>query len=201
MAIRLEYISVIVRRTTLARLPDLPAWMADLNPDGGICLAVCWYDAHLFREGAMNWSDAGDLIEAWRERGLTPTAHGPEGECWQDLCVALSGRGPTLPCEWLEYDAGNNSVWLRGAPPAALVGGTVHAQELQARLEICEALAEAAYTAMYDSHTPKDEFEDSCQGFAEASALARFLHRTADAERLATRRAHVEAVYRSQFRT
>jgi hypothetical protein len=200
MAIRLEFINIIVPRGTVARLADLPAWMATMNPNGGSFLETCWYDAHLFREGAMNRGDAEDIVEVWRERGLTPLARRAGQDCWKDLCVALSGRGPTLPCDWLEYDAGQNCVWLKGTSPGEVVGGTEQSQEFRARLEVCEALAEAAYTAMYDSRTPKDEFEDACEAFAEATALARFLHRLEDMERFTARRAHVEAVYRSQFR-
>ena len=74
MAIRLEYISVIVRRTTLAQLPDLPVWMADLNPDGGICLAVCWDDAHLFRAEEQT---ARLVISDWAS---DHSAGGPEGQ-------------------------------------------------------------------------------------------------------------------------
>ena len=200
MAIRLEFINIIVPRATLARATELPAWMATLNPDGGNLFETCWYDSHLFREGAMNQWDSGDIVEQWRERGLTPLDRRAEGEHWKDLCVVLSGRGPTLPCDWLDYDVERNCVWLRGTSPDEVVGGTGQAQEYRARLEVCEALAEAAYTAMYDSRTPKDEFEDACEAFAEAAELARFLHRCEDAERFTARRAHVEAVYRSQFR-
>ena len=30
------------------------------------------------------------------------------------MCVVNSGHGPSYPCEWIEYDAKRNIVWLKG---------------------------------------------------------------------------------------
>jgi 7,8-dihydro-6-hydroxymethylpterin-pyrophosphokinase len=66
-----------------------------------------------------------------------------------------------------------------------------------------EALAEAAYSAMYE--TPplgrvKDSFEDACMHFQCAIEEAQRLGLAEDAARLSKRLAHVRAVYNSQFR-
>ena len=59
------------------------------------------------------------------------------------------------------------------------------------RIEITklEALAEAAYDRMYDADRPKDALE-----------LARRVGLEDEASRLTARKAHVAAIYNSQFR-
>ena len=65
-----------------------------------------------------------------------------------------------------------------------------------------EALAEAAYDAMYDAqpHNVKDHYDDAALNFQRAIDMATALGLTGDAERLTKRRDHVEAVYNHQFR-
>ena len=42
--------------------------------------------------------------------------------CWKDLCVVDQLRGPTLPCEWIEFDRQENCVWLKGSERGEVVG-------------------------------------------------------------------------------
>ncbi|MGH6982514.1 MAG: hypothetical protein ACREFC_15035 [Stellaceae bacterium] len=65
-----------------------------------------------------------------------------------------------------------------------------------------EALAEAAYGAMYDAppRGVKDFYDDARSHFTAAIAAAERAGLAADAARLAARRDHVTAVYNSQFR-
>ena len=69
------------------------------------------------------------------------------------------------------------------------------------RIEITklEALAEAAYDRMYDADRPKDAFEDACNYFNDALELARRVGLEDEASRLTARKAHVAAIYNSQF--
>ena len=70
------------------------------------------------------------------------------------------------------------------------------------RIEIArlEALAEAAYERMYDADRPKDAYEDACDYFNDAIELASRSGLEDEAARLSARKAHVAAVYDSQFR-
>jgi len=70
------------------------------------------------------------------------------------------------------------------------------------RIEIAklEALAEAAYDRMYDASRPKDAYEEACEYFNDAIELARSVGLEDEAARLSARKAHVTAVYNSQFR-
>jgi hypothetical protein len=65
-----------------------------------------------------------------------------------------------------------------------------------------EALAEEAYSAMYDvrAHGVKDCYEDACYNLSRAIDIAKMRGLKADEERLTKRLAHIEAVYNSQFR-
>ena len=65
-----------------------------------------------------------------------------------------------------------------------------------------EALAEEAYTRMYDArdHNVKDCIDDALYNLARALDIAQMRGLTADVERLKKRAAHIKAVYDSQFR-
>lgn len=65
-----------------------------------------------------------------------------------------------------------------------------------------EALAEEAYTRMYDTrdHNVKDCFEDALYNLGRALDIAEMRGLTTDVTRLTKRRDHIQAVYNSQFR-
>jgi hypothetical protein len=70
---------------------------------------------------------------------------------------------------------------------------------LLAQIAACEALAEKAYDAMYDSRYPAAEYSDLKDYFAEALGLAQRAGLNGEVERLSKRLEHCKAVYRSQF--
>lgn len=63
-----------------------------------------------------------------------------------------------------------------------------------------EALAEEAYTAMYDARRPKDYAEDALLNLRRAIDIAEDGGDQAEVERLTKRHDHIRAVYNSQFR-
>ncbi len=82
-----------------------------------------WYDGHLYCNTFMNVIDGDREIESWAAMGLTLFTRPVKSRAWRDLCVAASRRGPTHPCEWLEYDKERNCAWLRGHAPGPVCGG------------------------------------------------------------------------------
>jgi hypothetical protein len=62
-----------------------------------------------------------------------------------------------------------------------------------------EALAEAAYDAMYDARRPATCYSDFKDFFANAAAAAERAGLPQEAKRLRARLEHCRAVYRSQF--
>lgn len=192
MALRLQFFTLVIRRDRLARCEDRPAFFDELHRDGGILFETDWYDTHLWGETAMNGPDIDEAIHAWEERGLT--VKDAEGN-WVDLCLCASQRGPLGPCPWLQYDQAQNAVWLEDAEPGPVVGGTTQSRDLEEAMAHHEAAAEAAYTAMYESARPKDDFEDAWLALARAMDVAHFLHKTDDIDRLQARLDHFRGVY------
>ncbi|HEX9008861.1 MAG TPA: hypothetical protein VF804_00735 [Holophagaceae bacterium] len=197
MALRLQFLTVIVPRSAFARCPDLPPWMGTLPPAEGFFLDTCWFDPDLWCETSMDWEYAQTVMDRWEDAGLR--AQTPDGT-WADLCLAASGRGPLGPCPWLTFDAASNSVRLSGVEPGPLVGGHEQLAQAESDLAASEAAGEAAYDRMYEAPRPKEAFEDALASLHRAEQLARFLGRADHAEALAARMAHIRAVYQSQFR-
>ena len=197
MALRLQFLTVIVPRSAFARCRDLPDWLQALPPSGGFFLDTAWFDAHLWCETAMDGEMAEWLIARWEDAGLSPKDGGGR---WKDLCLADSVHGPHGPCPWLSYDPGSLSVWLSGTEPGEIIGGTEQRQAREAQMRADEAEGEAAYTRMYDARRPKEAYEDARGVFSRALDAARFLGRPDEAERLQARLAQIYQVYDSQFR-
>ncbi len=205
MAIKLQFDTVIVPRAHFARCKDLPAFLNEPRPDGGIVFEINWYDRYLWCETAM--SDSLDIVAEWEGRGLAsgmPPRTDNRTErarwAWKDLCVAASGSGPYGGGDWLEFDLADNCVWLKGTEKEPVIGGREQFQQEDKKLAALCDKAERHYTAMYDASYPKDDYEDACAALAQAGRAAAFLHRPDLAEELAQREAHISAVYNSQFR-
>lgn len=82
-----------------------------------------WYDAHLFRDGAMSPEAMEHLLKEWTKLGFECSVERNGQRYWKDVCVFEgSTGGPTLPCEWLSVDYDTRSVYLRGTAPGELMG-------------------------------------------------------------------------------
>jgi hypothetical protein len=112
MAIQLEFLNLIV-----------PIQVIDRHYSGGFKALIAqhlsmfgvklWHDEHLFRDGAMNPKDIEDLVEFWKEKGLKPFEERSGKKWWKDMCVVDFFGGSTLPCDWLEHDPTDHSVYLK----------------------------------------------------------------------------------------
>jgi hypothetical protein len=123
MAIKLEFINIIVPNTTLEAVFGKQGGFEFFKQSYGAIEDMVWYDDHICRvDGAMYWPDVDDLVRWWEERRLVGLIDSDAGKRWKDFCVAASFSGPTYPCEWLEFDAVNNAVFMRGQPTGRLVG-------------------------------------------------------------------------------
>ena len=197
MALRLQFITVIVKRADLARRRNLPLFMSTLNSSGGILLETSWYDRYLWCDTAMNLLDAHDIVSEWEERGLTPLVMRDGRSVWQDVSIAASGRGPLEPCDWLEFDPGQNVVWLKGTERGSIVGGFEQVKTERARLAQLEQQPEQPYATMYESRYPKDDYDDARAALSSAIEIARFLHIAEMVDRLKQRLHHITEVYNS----
>jgi len=68
----------------------------------------------------MNPDEIGNIVDFWQSQGLIPTEVIDGKEVWKDLCVVDMVGGPTLPCDWLEFDNSKYPdppvVWMKGKP-------------------------------------------------------------------------------------
>ena len=91
-------------------------------PDAGFCPLGHggWHDEFLYRTGAMNPVDVELLVKKFTEYGLEPVKTVKGKRQWNDLCVIDTYTGPTLPCDWVEYEPPH--AWLKGHPKGEVVG-------------------------------------------------------------------------------
>jgi hypothetical protein len=118
MAIKLEFCSVVVPVEKIKeRLGEetFAARFATLTD-------TTWQDGRLFRDGCMNPYELGEMLDEWEGLGFELLSVVDGEKRWKDVCVVHSGHGPSYPCDWVEYDADRNVVWLKGEEPGEAVG-------------------------------------------------------------------------------
>lgn len=106
MTITLECISIVIPIATIIKQIGLDGFHRHLGEN-------TIHDDYLYRVGAMNQNDVSQIIEYWEKQGLKPTGRGKGKLYWKDLCV-VDIHGPTLPCDWIDYDPEANAVRYRG---------------------------------------------------------------------------------------
>ena len=118
MALKLEVCSVIV---PIAKIREKLGDEAYENRYS-IITEITWHDDYLYRDGCMNAYDLGYMLNEWEEKGFDLITLINGEKYWKDVCIVNSGHGPSYPCEWIEYDAEKNIVWLKGQEPGEIIG-------------------------------------------------------------------------------
>ena len=122
MAIRLELINLIItlKNINLCYSGGFELFREHYQSKFG---DTFWHDALLFRAGAVNTADMESQVLFWQQKGLVPYDETDGKKKWKDMCVIESSHAePTLPCDWLEVDQENNSVFLKGKPKGRIIG-------------------------------------------------------------------------------
>lgn len=102
MAVLVEAISVVIRRSRIeSRYPGGWDGFVHDSPNQSLCA-----DSDLARIGFMSPMDVEKFCQALESRGLLFQRDGKA----VDLAVVDQLRGPTIPCDWLEF----GHVELRG---------------------------------------------------------------------------------------
>lgn len=124
MAVRLQFINLIIPIPSLERvLASEGGFAGFIAAQGSFMGEMVWHDPHLCRvEGAMNWGDVDGMVERWEAYGLQGLVGTAPHQWWKDFAVCASGRGATFPCEWLQYDAEDNCVYLAGTEKGGVAG-------------------------------------------------------------------------------
>lgn len=107
MSIQLECINVIIPISTIIDHIGLHGFKQHLGEGTS-------HDDFLYRIGAMNQMDVELIINSWEKQGLKPTGKRNGELYWKDLCVVDSFQGPTMLCDWLEFDAEDQVVRYKG---------------------------------------------------------------------------------------
>ena len=121
MAITTEFIDFIVP-IHIIRDKYPGGWEQCLEDHQHLIHGRVWFDAYLFRDGAMGPGDIENLVEHWSQLGFECYREIDGKRYWQDVCVheAMFG-GATMPCDWLGFDPKTRSVYLVGTELGELV--------------------------------------------------------------------------------
>ena len=122
MAVRLEFIDVLVPVHVIEeRYPGgFQQCLADHRPLIGRRI---WHDGQLLRDGALDPKGAMALVEGWQALGVEPLMWVDRKLAWKDVCVVdTAAGGPTIACDWLDWDPKQRVAWLRGAARGVVVG-------------------------------------------------------------------------------
>lgn len=95
MAVLIEGISVVVRRDSISQT-YVGGWGAFIHAAPNVTLC---YDEEVARIGLMVPADVERFVRGLERRGLTFLDNGTA----QDFVVVDQQRGPTTPCDWLEF--------------------------------------------------------------------------------------------------
>jgi len=128
MAIAIEFIDFIVPIQVIKdKYPG--GWEQCLKDHKNLIGGRVWYDDHLFRDGAMNPDDIESLVEHWEAMGFEGILEIDGQKCWQDICVFEMG-GPTLRCNWIDFDRESRAVFLKGVQPGEVASRYTFAKDL-----------------------------------------------------------------------
>jgi len=120
MAIKLEFLNFIVPIEVIKK--KYPGgWEQCLNDHANLIGGRVWFDKHLFRNGAMNDIDIGELLNKWRTYGFNTHSGDKTPTRWFDVCVVdESIGGVNLPCDWIEVE--NNTAFYKGKQKGDVIG-------------------------------------------------------------------------------
>jgi hypothetical protein len=107
MPVSLECLSIIIPIAKLNAIHESEAeTLMEQSPGGE-------HDGDLVRISTMNQIDAMLILDSLKKKGLRPTRRKQGVEHWEDLCIVDRFSGPTLPCEWLDWDREKGIAWMK----------------------------------------------------------------------------------------
>lgn len=132
MSVHTEYYSVIIPIEKIKTCQSVRGFVGILEMKKDDIGGRIYFDDYLYRDGAMGPMDVEDIVEFWKEQGLEPFEERDGEQYWKDLCVVDMFGGPTLPCDWLEFErldyvGGGGSishVFIKGKPKGKLIHST-----------------------------------------------------------------------------
>lgn len=129
MAIHIHFINVIIPKKKIEEklsILDFNIFLEKQKSSGKHII----YDDYLYCESAMDQYEIQNILNYWKEQGFEPFIQRDGKQCWKDFCVVDMFMGPTLPCDWIEFETkklSNNDVdflphvFMKGKPKGKLV--------------------------------------------------------------------------------
>ncbi len=120
MSIKIIYLSLIIPLVNVEKCKTIGGIKGILEKQKEHLGKRVQVDDYLYKDEAVSPDDIGNMLDFWQDQGLVPTEVMDSKEFWKDLCIVDTASGPTLPCDWLEFDRTNYPsepiVWMKGKP-------------------------------------------------------------------------------------
>ena len=123
MSIGLDHWSIIIPIENINKCRSLGGFEKFIESQKDRIGHDVWYDEYLYRYRVPD-DDDREIFDFWEKEGLqlhNKIAGDSEISEWKDLCIA-DENGPSLKCDWLEFDKDVPCVWLKGKPKGELHG-------------------------------------------------------------------------------
>lgn len=121
MALRLEFFNIIIPISIIEK--RYSGGFGKYKVDNAKCIGkTIWFDKYLVREGAMNSKEISDRVQYWWDAGCWVYRLNAGEKIWNEVCVCEQMGGDSPVCEWLGYIQSENAVFLKGFPPAEIIG-------------------------------------------------------------------------------
>jgi hypothetical protein len=114
MSIKVKYLSVVIPIRNIEKCVKVGGLKGILEKQKEYVGKRVRVDEFLYKDGAMSPADIEIIVNFWQDQGLVLTEIKDGKKVWKDLCVVDMASGPTLPCDWLEYDRETFTVWMKG---------------------------------------------------------------------------------------
>jgi hypothetical protein len=121
MAVQVQFITIVVPIERINTSTEPGGFTGLLQREADSVGKCFWHDKHLYATAVMSPMDAQYVMKHWEAKGLVARTSMGESRRWKDLCVVDYYQGPTLPCDWLEWDAASHSVWHKGTERGQLI--------------------------------------------------------------------------------
>ena len=120
MAIQLEFINFIVPIEVIEEKYS-GGWAQCLKDHEDLIGGRVWFDEYLFRDGAMNPTDIGSILDHWQSLGFQFHDGEENPDKWLDACVVVAMfGGASLYCDWIEIDG--DTAFYKGKPKGNVIG-------------------------------------------------------------------------------
>ena len=121
MAIQAEIISVVIPLSNIEKCKEIGGVKGTLDKHINLLGGKILVDDYLYSEGTMEIREVSSILEFWQAQGLQLQEQINGKPVWKDICVIDSSKGPSIPCDWLEFDKQTKCFWLKDKPKGNLV--------------------------------------------------------------------------------